>query len=319
MERPHSVPCLLSDRAQIRVSEDPSPPLESSPTARKPKPFTLLLGLGIGCSIIMSGLLLQEEQHRPPLHTGGHSRTSRCRPAALAADCAPKPPTLQPVTPLALPTATPERRQLAQTEFITPPSPALAGVPPEGDEDDDGKGRSPLLEVGMPDPVLATIIRDFDHDDVDKDSSRLSSSSSSCPSRSSPPCSKRPPPAACSSGSDSVGAEGVEVAPRKRQEEHDSSQPVSISAGFSSSAPECVAAGRGKEEAGEKSESFRDDGDGDASVNGGGKASSGGGGGGDRGKAHRVALPSKGEEGDVPDGEWRRYEGGLRRIKTMRW
>lgn len=365
IQPPHSIPRLISDRARLGVDGRSSSPLEPSSAAREPKPFTLVLGLGIGCSIIMSGLVLQEEQHRPPFPiTGKHSRNNGrdrtvggtenpsftvsdrdAAAAAVRADCSAKPPTLQPV---ALPIATPERRRLAPTEFVTLPSPASAAVPPLSDGDNDRESRYLLLAMEVPDPVLAKLVHDFDHGGVDSGPRGLSSSS--CPS---PSCSKPPPSAACNSGSDGIGAEDVEVphapsatvcrngggsgvagsdegqpapadpvcmvkpATGTKQREDDASQRLSISAGYPSSASESGAAGRGREETGERSEAFRGgDGDSGDSESGGGKASGGGGG---REKSQGVALPKKVEEVDVPDGEWRRYGRGVERINNLVW
>eukprot|EP00752_Nemacystus_decipiens_P006895 g6193.t1 len=334
------------------INEDSSTPRDPSPAAQEPKPFTLLLGLRIGCSIIMRGVVLHEEPHRQSLSiTGGHSRNSSgCRTsgstetttytvsgedavAALTANCIPKPSTLQSVAPLALPTATPERRRLAPTEFLTPPSNVIADLPPQGGGDIDGEGRNPLLEVGVPDTVLAKLAHDFDLDGVDDGPSGLSSSSSSSLSGS-----KRPPPGTRSSGgSDSVGAKNVEIPPTppatgrrngwgsgvadndeiqpvpthpvgtaepskdKRQGEDDISQGLSISVQNLPSAPGSDVV---EEETGESFKSFRgDDGDGGGGESSGGRAS---GCSGDCEHVHRVALPKKGEEADVPDGEWRR-------------
>lgn len=351
-----------SGRARFRLDESSSSPSEPSPAARERPLFTLLLGLEIGCSIVMSGLVLQKEHRRPPLPiAGGHSRnssrgctidgtdstvstvSSQDAAAAVSADGTRRPPTLQPVAPLPLPIATPERRRLAPTEFATPLSPAPAAVTPEGDGDEDGDNGNPLLAVGAPDPVLTKLVRDFDHGGVHIRPSGLSGCSSSSPS-----CSDSPPPAACGSGSDSVGPENIvvplpvsatergsgwssgvvsfeegqpatadpvgtaEPATDRRQGEDCVAQRLSINTGRASSAWESGAVGRGGEETRERSEGFRGrDGDGGSSELGGGRASGGGGG---SEKSQRVELPKRDQEMDVPDGEWRRFGGGVERV-----
>lgn len=313
--------------------------------AREPPSFALVLGLGIGCSIVMSGLVLQGEQHRRPLPVfGGHSRnSSRGRSAggmesttstvsggagagaAISTDCTPNPSTLQAAPPLALPTVTPERRRLAPTEFVTPPSPALAAALPQGDGDDG----SSLRAMGVPDPVLARLVSDFDYCGGENDPSGCSSIPYSC--------SKPPPPANASSGSDKVSAEDVKVPPapwspsatycenggssgvigsdegRPAEAEPDGVVESATyksqgedSAGYPPSASESSTAGRAGEEKGERHNCFRGGaGDGGGSESG-GEIASGGVGDLEKAKAQRVALPKKDGEVDVPDGEWRR-------------
>eukprot|EP00903_Cladosiphon_okamuranus_P013714 g12770.t1 len=335
--------------ARFRLDERSSSPSEPSPAACEKPPFTLLLGLGIGCSIVMSGLVLKEEHRRPPLPIAGDhsSKSSTDRfidgtnstiatvsrqdaAAAVCAGCTPKPPKLQPVALLALPIATPERRRLASTEFVTPLSPAPIALTPQGDGDEDGDNGNPLLAVGAPDPVLMKLIRDFDHGGVRNGPSGLSSFSSSRP------CSETLP--ACSSGSDIIGAEDVEVPPavsatvrghdgssgvvgfveqqpatadpvgtaesatNKRQADG-VSQRVSMNVRHLASVWGSGAAGRGEEVTGERYEVFRGcDGHGGSSKINGGRSS----GGGCSDKSQRMTLTENDQEVDVPDGEWRR-------------
>lgn len=321
--------------------------------------------------------MLQDEEPRShPPDDGGHSRNgSRERDvggtenidsavsrqdaaaaaAAVSADCTPK-PSPQAMAPLALPTATPERRRLAPTEFVTPPSPSSTAMPPQGDDNGENgnlPNGNPLPSVGMPDAVLAKLVRDFDGGGEENDPRGCSSASRSCPNPQ--------PQAVCSSGSDSnVGAVDVEVQPAPSSTsatEHGNDgsggaatssnegrptmadpvgvvEPVSakgrgdqqdnfcrwlnISKGYSSSASESGAAGRGDgEEESEGVEGFRGDA-GEASGGGdderSGEGASGGGGGFE--KAQRVAVPKEGEELDVPEGEWRRYRGGVEKINN---
>lgn len=327
----------------------------------EPPPFTLLLGLEIGCSIVMGGLVLQEEQHRPPLPiAGGHGRNNsrgrgiggtmetastvdgRDAGVRFTAKGMTKPQTLQPVAPPALPTATPERRRLAPTDFVTPSSPpALTAVPPHGDDDDggeqdDGESGNLPLAVGVPDPVLAKIVRDFDHGGKDYPLG-------GCASSSSPPFFKPPPQAARGSASDGASAENAGVSPSateygngggsgvigpdegrpatadavnavepakaERRGEDFVSPGLKVNAGCLASPSESGAAGWGGEDTGERLEGFRGGvgAGGGSSESGGGKA---GGGADVLEKTPRVALPTKDEEVDVPDGEWRRYGTG---------
>ncbi|CAN0260853.1 unnamed protein product, partial [Ectocarpus sp. 12 AP-2014] len=163
-------------------------PLEPIPVTREPPwpPFLLLLGLGIGCSIVMSGLKLLGENHElPPRVDAGescyHSRNvgrgtdsivstvSDLRDTAVAAAVGtglPRKPQL-PLTQLALPIATPERRRLAPTEFATPSSHPFSEPPPDKDNRDHDRDESEsetLLRAEVPDPVLARLAYDFSQD-----------------------------------------------------------------------------------------------------------------------------------------------------------
>ncbi|CAB1120076.1 unnamed protein product [Ectocarpus sp. CCAP 1310/34] len=163
-------------------------PLEPIPVTREPPspPFLLLIGLGIGCSIIMSGLKLLEENHELPLRVDAGescyrsrnvgrgtdsivSTVSGGRDAAVAAAVGtglPRKPELPPMQ-LALPIATPERRRLAPTEFATPSSHPISEPPPGKDNRDHDRDESEsetLLRAGVPDPVLARLVYDFSQD-----------------------------------------------------------------------------------------------------------------------------------------------------------
>lgn len=129
----------------------------------------------------MRGLTLQEEQHRPRPTSGCESSEALVRDAAVPDTTGHDQPQAARLLPsaLALPTATPERRRLAPTEFTTPSPPGqqLAG----------GRG-----EVAA-DPVLARLVRGFGG--VDKNVPKVFSSPRFVP-----------PSVLCSSSVDNVGA-----------------------------------------------------------------------------------------------------------------
>ncbi|CAM9146110.1 unnamed protein product [Ectocarpus fasciculatus] len=191
-------------------------PLEPIPVTREPPspPFLLLLGLGIGCSIIMSGLTLLGDHELPPRVGAGEScyrsrnvgrgtdsivsTTSDGRDTAAAAAAVviglPRKPQLAP-TQLALPIATPERRRLAPTEFATPSSRPLSAPPQDKDNRDHDRAESEsemLPRAEMLDPVLARLVYDFSQD----------GSLSSSPL----------PTASCSGNSDTVGIVELPIA-----------------------------------------------------------------------------------------------------------
>lgn len=281
----------------------------------------------------MGGLALQEEQHRPtPPYVGGNSRkvgnnsnhntssiiVQDAAAAAVGGGLTPTPPLLQ--MPLVLPTATPERRRLAPTEFITLSSSTFAVSPPT----DTGGGEIIKLSarVGEPDAVMAKLVRDFDNDDEQNGSA----------------CSPTPPNAACSSSSgDSVDVnESAPISSAAETEGVDDRRPatadsiVTVESSTerkhgegasrrwnnrnrhpSSALGSSAAHGCGKP--GEVFEGFHDDGaDHDAGDGGGGDGDDGRNGDGVDGleeEARRITRSTTEEEVDVPDGEWRRYRG----------
>lgn len=282
----------------------------------------------------MGGLALQEEQHRPPPPcVGGNSRevgensnhsnstssnSAQDAPATavVGGGLAPTPPLLH--TPLVLPTATPERRRLAPTEFITLSSSTFAVSPPN---DTDGGGiRNLPARVGGPDAVMAKLVRDFDIDDEENGNA----------------CSPTPPKDVCSSSNSSCGDDSV-----------DGDEPASISSlvvtegGGDRSRPATAnssvtvesstegkqgkgaprrwnnkkchpssalgsSAAHGGGESGKVLEGLHEDGARhDAGHDGGGDGDDGG----DslKEEAGRSTRSKTEEEVDVPDGEWRRY------------
>ncbi len=355
--------CLfVSRRTQFCVDGDSSSPSKPSPVARgppsAPPPFVLLLGLGIGCSIVMSGLERQEEQDGSPLPIGddpsqnsGNDRAGsnstengalarvggRDEPAALRVGCPSKLPPAP--APAALPTATPERRQLAPTEFATP-SPHSFSVTQQSDNaGGGGMGGNVPPALWVVDPVLAKLVRDFDDrlDEENRAARCVSCSVSSC---------FRPPPfAACGGGGSSTSTSGNLVAEHgeilmmppaspspsaratrdgdgdgdggvcagedRRRGDNDASRQPDRGVALPS---RVVGSGATGEER-EKGRRFEDSRVGAEGGCGGVGSGGGGGGGGENAsgpvggdkKARKSAPRKKEEEAEVPDGEWRRY------------